>query len=52
MEFFLRIADDKYLKNNVASTYEKATQMLLKDSLPFFLKFNEQSWRENKFWTE
>ena len=39
MEFLVRIADDKYLKNQIASTYEQAVKMLLKDCLPVFAKF-------------
>ncbi|CAD8053199.1 unnamed protein product [Paramecium primaurelia] len=53
LEMFVRIAEDKYIKNGIAKSFEEALQWMWNDHLKEeFNKYNTQIFRDTKFWNE
>ena len=53
MEGLVRLADQKYTGNSLASSYTEALKMLLNESVkPFLAKFDHQKWRLERYWNE
>lgn len=53
MEVLVRIAEEKYIKNNVEEAYEGAVKALISDHcLPYFKQFDSQKWRNDRYWKE
>ena len=53
MEVLVRIAEEKYIKNNVEDNYTGAVKALINDHcLPYFKQFDAQKWRDDRYWNE
>lgn len=53
MEVFVRIAEEKFLKQGLAQNMAEATQKMLDEHLLQEInKYSAQSWRDNVYWNE
>ena len=53
MEVFVRLAIDKYIKNNLTKSFLEAVTKMIEDHLePFMEQFDCHAWRKRLLWNE
>ncbi|CAD8184428.1 unnamed protein product [Paramecium pentaurelia] len=53
LEMWIRIAEDKYIRNGIAKSFEEALKWLWEDHLKEeFNKYNSQTFRDSRYWNE
>lgn len=53
LEGLVRLSDQKYISNGLATTIPEALKMLLEENVkPYITKFDHQKWRVERYWNE